>query len=167
MQIEQGKSTCGPTAAAEWLDKHRPKTALHPSMTDYCDTCKTLEELSRNQAVKNRLQQSGNASEADLKGLEEETKQLEGNLIEHKAVTTRAREYYKACMQKCQKQWRDIKEYNEKGSLTQEEREELTHCFTLVISADYQQSKLIPNWGATNNQDRRTTYRRYHMISLA
>ena len=25
----------------------------------------------------------------------------------------------------------------------------LQHCFTLVISADYQQSKLIPNWGAT------------------
>jgi len=36
----------------------------------------------------------------------------------------------------------EIKEYNDKGSLTQEEREELTiqqHCFTLVISADYQQ----------------------------
>lgn len=152
-QIERGRGTCGPTAAAEWLDKHRPKIALHPSMTDYCDTCKNLkEELSRNQAVKNRLQQSGNASEADLRGLEEERKQLDGNLIEHKAVATRAREYYKACMQKCQKQWRDIKEYNEKGSLTQEEREELTilqHCFTLVISADYQQSKLIPNWGAT------------------
>ena len=34
---------------------------------------------------------------------------------ERKAVTTRAREYYKACMQKCKEQWRDIKEYNEKG----------------------------------------------------
>ena len=56
-QVEQGRGTCGPTAAAEWLDKHRPKVALHPSMTDYCDTCKNLkEELSRNQAVKNRLQ---------------------------------------------------------------------------------------------------------------
>ena len=66
-QVEQGRGTCGPTAAAEWLDKHRPKVALHPSMTDYCDTCKNLkEELSRNQAVKNRLHQSDNASESDL-----------------------------------------------------------------------------------------------------
>ena len=33
-QMERGRSTCGPTAASEWLDKHRPKAALHPSMTD-------------------------------------------------------------------------------------------------------------------------------------
>ena len=50
-------------------------------MTDYCDTCKNLkEELSRNQAMKNHLQQSGNASECDLRGLEEERKQLDENL---------------------------------------------------------------------------------------
>ena len=68
-EVEQGRGTCGTTAAAEWLDKYRPKVALHPSITDYCDTCKNLkEELFRNQAVKNRLQQSGNA---DLRGLEE------------------------------------------------------------------------------------------------
>ena len=66
-QVEQGRGTCGPTAAAEWLDKHRPKVVLHPSMTDYCDTCKSLkQELSRNQAVKNHLHQSDNASESDL-----------------------------------------------------------------------------------------------------
>ena len=44
VQRELGKGTCGLTAASEWLKKHRPKVALHPSMTDYCDTCKNLKE---------------------------------------------------------------------------------------------------------------------------
>ena len=65
--MERGRPTCGKTAALEWLKKHRPKVALHPSMTDHCDTCKHLkEELSHNQPVLNRLQQSGSASEAEL-----------------------------------------------------------------------------------------------------
>ena len=46
VQGEMRKGTCGPTAASEWLKKHRPKVALHPSMTDYCDTCKSLKEKS-------------------------------------------------------------------------------------------------------------------------
>ena len=63
-QREKGRQTCHNSAAANWLQKYRPKVALHPSMTDYCDTCKHLkEQLSRNQAVLNRLQQSGSASE--------------------------------------------------------------------------------------------------------
>ena len=80
-QTERGKPTCGNTAATEWLEKHRPKVALHPSMTDYCDTCKHLkEELSRNQAVLNRLQQSGSASEIELR-VREDTKARAGERI--------------------------------------------------------------------------------------
>ena len=59
MQRGLGKGTCGPTAANEWLQKHRPKVTLHPSMTDYCDTRFFKEQLSRVQAITNRLQQSG------------------------------------------------------------------------------------------------------------
>ena len=48
-----------PLLRFEWLKKHRPNVALHPSMTDYCDTCKYLkEQLSRNQAILNRYQRS-------------------------------------------------------------------------------------------------------------
>ena len=32
VQREQRKGTCGPTAASEWLKKHRPKVALHLSI---------------------------------------------------------------------------------------------------------------------------------------
>ena len=60
VQREKGRQTCRSTAAREWLHQHRPKTALHPLMTDYCDTCKYLtEQLSRQQAILNRLQKSG------------------------------------------------------------------------------------------------------------
>ena len=73
VQREQERGTCGPTVASGWLQQHRPKVALHPSMTDYYETCKHMkEQLSRNQAVMNLSQQSGNATESDLRALEEE-----------------------------------------------------------------------------------------------
>ena len=46
----------------------------------------------------------------------------------------------------------DIVQLSNKSPLTAAEREELDslkHCFTLTISADYQQSKLIPSWRKT------------------
>jgi hypothetical protein len=153
VQREQGKGTCGPTAANEWLQKHRPKVALHPSMTDYCDTCKNLkEELSRVQAITNRLQQSGNTSEDELRAQEERRHQLEEEKKEHKDDATKAREYYKASVDKCKTNWCNINQLTRKHPLTageEEELESLKHCFTLTISADYQQSKLVPMWGRT------------------
>jgi hypothetical protein len=38
VQRENKPQTCGSTAAVEWLKRHQSKVALHPSMTDYCDT---------------------------------------------------------------------------------------------------------------------------------
>lgn len=71
VQTEMGRQTCGSTAASEWLQRHRNKVALHPSMTDYCDTCKYLkEQLSRNQAITNRAQQSGSTPEGEMRALE-------------------------------------------------------------------------------------------------
>ena len=65
---QKGKHICLNTAASVWLQKNRPNVALHPSMTDYCDTCKHFkEQLARNQAVLNRLQQSDSAELRALK----------------------------------------------------------------------------------------------------
>lgn len=95
---------------------------LHRDQERIVTPAKTLEEeLSRNQAVKNCLQQSGNSSEADLQGLVEERKQLDGNLIENKGVATHAREYYMHVCRSVKSSGEISKEYNEKGSLTQEE----------------------------------------------
>ena len=105
VQRENGRQTCGSTAAIEWLKKHHPKVALHPSMTDYCDTCKYLkEQLSRNQAILNRQQQSGSIPEAELRALELAKVNLEEELACHKDTAPKAREYYKAAT-KCKSQW--------------------------------------------------------------
>ncbi len=106
VQTEAGRLTCGATAASEWLKKHHPKVALHPSMTDYCDTCKYLkEQKSPNQAIINRSQLSGSATEAELRGLEDTRQHLEKELADHKEVATKSREYHKDSIDKCRQEW--------------------------------------------------------------
>ena len=154
-QTEKEKRTCHNTAAADWLNKHRPKVALHPSMTDCCDTCKHFKE----QLARNRLQQPGCAVEGDLRALKTTKEELEGELADHKTVATRSREYYKAATDKCREQWTKMEKLTNMEVLTRREREDLDaakHCFTATISADYQQSKLIPS---------STIYRKYPTIS--
>lgn len=152
-QKELGRGTCGKTAAAEWLKQHRPKVALHPSMTDYCDTCKAIkEQLSRHQAIHNRLVQSGNAPAEDLLELNRQKELCEEDLKVHREHAAKSRERYREATEKCTQQWQKINEYLQKLHLSAAEQEELhvlQHCFTLVISADYQQAKLIPYWGET------------------
>jgi len=51
-----------------------------------------------------------------------------------------------------EKHYFEITELTGKAARSTKEREDLAirqHCFTLAISADYQQSKLIPSWGKT------------------
>jgi hypothetical protein len=152
-QLEKGRPTCGNTAAREWLRQHRPKVALHPSMTDYCDTCKHLkEQLSRNQAISNRMQQSGSASAVEMRATESTKADLEEELRKHKDTATKAREFYKASTDRCKQQWEKITQLTTKVVLSRSEKDELEsakHCYTHTISADYQQSKLIPSWGRT------------------
>ena len=99
-QREMDQGTCGPKAASEWLKTQRPKVALHPNMTDYCDTCENLkQEISRHQAILN-LYQSGSTSESDLHACKETKQHLEEEMKRHKEVSTKAREYYKSCRDK-------------------------------------------------------------------
>ena len=96
VQREESRQTCSSSVARQWLHQHRPKTSIHPSMTDYCDTCKYLrEQLSRQQAILNRLQQSGSALEAEVKAIEKTKTDLEEELKQHKITATKARELYK------------------------------------------------------------------------
>ena len=81
------------------------------------------------------------------------TKQdLEKELTEHKSTATKSREYYKSTTDKCKQQWKKIVQLTNQSVLSRSEKEELAstkHCFTATISADFQQSKLIPSWGKT------------------
>lgn len=105
-QEERGRDTCGKTAVNQWLKEHQPKVALHPSMTDYCDTCKFLKEkLSRNQIVQNRLQKSGNASVAELHRLQREKEEYEREHKEHKENAKKSHEYYREAAPMLASQW--------------------------------------------------------------
>ena len=90
IQKGMGRQTCGSTASTEWLKQHRPKVALHPSMTDYCDTCKYLkEQLSRNQAIINRSQQSGSVPEIQVSTILKKNWQSTRRLQQNPESTTR------------------------------------------------------------------------------
>ena len=52
----KGKDTVRDSTARGWLEQYRPKFAIHPQYTDYCDTCKCLkEDISRKEAIRNNL----------------------------------------------------------------------------------------------------------------
>ena len=152
-QEEAGEGTCSGFAAREWLKNFRPKVAIQPHRSDYCDTCKHLkEEVSRHQTILKRLLQSGSSSEQEMRDTEASIYSNEEDLRHHKEEASAARDFYNTRVKKCQSDWLEI------GSLTSQENpsEETVsalmvakHTFTLVISADYQQSKLIPHWGRT------------------
>ena len=100
----------------------------------------------------NRLHQSGSASSGELRAREATKQDLEDRLAEHKSTATKSREYYKTATNKCKQQWNKIVQLTSQSqrALTRSEKEELAstkHCFTATISADFQQSKLIPSWG--------------------
>ena len=50
----------------------------------------------------------------------------------------------------CCEQWKEIvalEQKSDRNSAEEEKLDQLKHCFTLIISADYQMQKLVPYWG--------------------
>ena len=76
-QCEAGKEGCSERSAFRWLKQHRPKHAICPHLTDYCDTCKELvEEMNRQRTILQRLRHSGDSSIETLQKHEELQKKL-------------------------------------------------------------------------------------------
>ena len=150
-QESEGRSTAGAYAIRQWLKHHRPKVAIHPHRLDYCDTCKRLEmELARLRQVIKRLRQSGSASMDQIQSNEHGITEIEQELKGHKAIATESQAFYRETTSKCFQMWNDIEALMKKTVLSAAEEELLDskkHAFTLILSADYQQSKLIPYWG--------------------
>ena len=83
-QREIGRDTCSAFAARQWLKEYRPKVALHPHKSDYCDTCKFLkEEIARQNAVLKRLAQSGSAQAQNLTDVQGNIEVAEQELRTH------------------------------------------------------------------------------------
>ena len=100
----------GGSTAGGWRQRYRPKVAVHSTQyTDYCDKCKRIQEdISRKQAIRKRLHQSGNATEEELQLSEETIEALHEEKRQHATDAANARDFYKKSIQKCQESWTEI-----------------------------------------------------------
>lgn len=143
VQQERGKETCSERSVFRWLKEDRPKHAVCPPRTDYCDKCKELkEEINRQATILQRLRHAGNSSDVELLSHETLQKEATENLAEHKSIAQKALEHYRFTVEKCTKEWSAINDLNASARLDQ-----FQDSFELVLSADYQMTKLIPHWG--------------------
>ena len=150
-QREQGKPEVkSGSTVRNWLKKHRPKHALCPHMTDYCDTCKELDVKCKSlQATKKHLVESGSAQRNEIHQIETNIKKIETEKKVHKEDAFKAREFHHTMIERCRSVWKKIAEFEQKSTLSEvdtDQLEGLKHQFALVLSADHQQAKL-PHWG--------------------
>ena len=108
-QQEAGKVGCSERSAFRWLKEHRPKHAICPHLTDYCDTCKQLgEEINRQRTILQRLRHSGDSSNETLQEHEDLQRKAELDLQDHKKAAQEALEHYKFMVTKCKRDWQAI-----------------------------------------------------------
>ena len=102
------------------------------------------------QTTLNRLIQAAASTTEELKQLEDEISSCKDNLEKHRMEANKSHEYFVEATQKCTAQFKRIAELEAKETLDSDESEELSVLklrFDLVISVDYQMSKLLPQWG--------------------
>ena len=124
--------------------------------------------MQEKQTSINRKVQSVSADATQIAQLQKDKQTLEDKLQEHKDIACESPQYYKEMKQKCCEQWKEITTSDSKSnrSSAEDDRlEQLKHCFTLTISADYQMQKLVPYWGSSP-QPGSTYYFQKLMITL-
>jgi len=135
--------------AKKWLKSYRPKHAISPKRTDYCEMCAECQEQKRrHEAILIRMQQEGNSSEAEIRENQALAESYGLLLEEHRMDAGFELEHYRQQTQKNRSLYQRIEELQEKELKAdkmnlQEVKEEIIFCFSI----DYQQSKLTPHWG--------------------
>lgn len=148
-QTELERDTVSEFSIRSWLKDERAKHSLFPHKVDYCDQCAEFNrDIQAKQQIINRLRLSGSSTD-ELKQADAEKATIMSELAKHKEEARQSLLMYKTMTEKCQKNWKEIIELEQKSRSQDEDRklEELKRTFTLILSADYQMSKLIPNWG--------------------
>lgn len=153
-QRERGRGECSNGSCHNWLKRYRKKHGICPHRQDYCDTCAQKNvDIKGKQTALNRLQQAAASSAEDLQQLDEEIKALRQALEIHKCEAQESHEYYTEVTKRCNSKLQRIHELEAKSNLEQDEEEELEvlkRSFNLVLSVDYQMSKLVPYWGLSD-----------------
>ena len=148
--LEENKSISNGTAK-KWLKMYRPKHAICPKKTDYCEMCvECQEQKRRHETISMRLQQEGNGNEDEIR----ENKALSESygllLEEHKMDAANELDHYRHQTKKNRSLYNHLEELRKRESKSKEEKvqlQELTGQITFTLSLDYQQSKLTPHWG--------------------
>ncbi len=97
--------------------------------------------------------QASNSEAEEIKKLEDELFHLKELQENHRQRAQKAHQYYVDFTVSCASEWKQIKDLEEKTILTNDEEEQLAvlkHNFNLVLAADYQQCKLVPYWGMSD-----------------
>ena len=146
-KLENSKMESSNGSACDWLKQDRPKHALYPHKSDYCDFCTEKNEaIKRQQTMLNRIRQSGNSSDEEQQVIELDIAEV---LHKHKMEATRSLENYHQMSQRCEIQWKEIANIEKNSQRTTEEDDKLQglkESFILVLSSDYQMGKLLLSW---------------------
>ena len=135
--------------AKKWMKKYRPKHAISPKKTDYCEMCvECQEQKKRHETISIRLQQSGNANEDEIKENQALAESYRLLLEEHKMDAGNEIQHYREQTNKSQASYREVEQYQKKKHKIHKTRlQKLKEQITFSLTLDYQQSKLTPHWG--------------------
>jgi hypothetical protein len=151
--LNDGESICNGTAK-KWLKMYRPKHAISPLRTDYCQMCAECQEQKRRaEAICNRLQQNGNGDEHRIRECQTLAESYGLLLEEHRMEANRELCHYREQTSESRSSYLHIQQIQEKKRRTGEDERQLQKLMdeiTFTLSLDYQQSKLIPHWGNTS-----------------
>ena len=108
-QTEAGQGTVCSSTVLSWLKEERPKVAIYPHQSYYCDYCsKVKKETQACQQKIARHLQSGSTSEDVFEKLKKEKEDLEKKLEEHRKIARESLQYYHQMKEKCASQWKEI-----------------------------------------------------------
>jgi hypothetical protein len=139
--------------AKKWLKEYRPKCAICPQKTDYCEMCvECQEQVRRHETIAMRLRQEGNGIESEIRENEALAESYRMLLDEHRQDAANELQHYKERIRVCQSTYNEIMALRQNESKSKKEEMKLVQLIdqiTFVLSLDYQQSKLTPHWGYT------------------
>jgi len=133
----------------KWLKAYRPKHAITPKKTDYCEMCvECREQKRRHETIAARLQQEGNGSETEIRENMSLAESYGLLLEEHRMDAGFELDHYRRQTEKSLTLYRRIDKLQKSPSKKDEtELRELKEQITFSLSLDWQQSKLTPHWG--------------------
>jgi len=147
----EGNKKISNGTAKKWLKAYRPKHAICPHKTDYCEMCAECQEQKRrHETISIRLQQEGNGSETEIRERKAFAESYGLLLEEHKTDAGFELEHYRQQTGNSRSLYRDIEELQKRESKADRiNLQELKSRIVFSLSLDYQQSKLTPHWGCS------------------